>query len=155
MCTIVKLLILNGVSPKCLSKAKRQTPVHLAAMTGCTTCLKVMYDFNQPSVRSIIEARDFENKTALHAAILEKGDTGNAVEMLLNFGADPQSEWVGLYRPVHLAAQRGDNHILAAVLLSLIEKTLNFQLNVETKDGFDPLDLAIEGNHVEAAAMLT
>ena len=62
--------------------------------------------------------------------------------------------WRSNIRPIHLAAERGNLHILAAVLLSLIERTMNFQLNVETDEGQDPLDLAITYGHIECAAML-
>ena len=49
-----------------------------------------MRDVNPSAFRQILEQRDFENKTALHTAIVEKNDTGNAVEALLSLGADPQ-----------------------------------------------------------------
>ena len=62
--------------------------------------------------------------------------------------------WRSNIRPIHLAAERGNLHILAAVLLSLIERTMNFQLNAETDEGQDPLDLAITYGHIECAAML-
>ena len=57
-------------------------------------------------------------------------------------------------RPIHLAAERGDIHILAAVLLSLIERTMNFQLGAETDEGLDPLDIAIMHGQQECVAML-
>ena len=79
---------------------------------------------------------------------------GGVVETLLRIGSDPQQIWRGGTRPLHLAAERGDIHILAAILLSLIEHTVNYQLNVEQDDGMDPLDLSITGDHNECIAML-
>ena len=76
------------------------------------------------------------------------------VEALLNLGADPQEIWKEGIRPLHLAAELGNIHILAAILLSLIEQTMNFQLNAETEKGKDPLDIAIENDHLECVAML-
>ena len=76
------------------------------------------------------------------------------VETLLNLGADPQEIWKTGIRPLHLAAERGNIHVLAAILLSLIEQTMNFQLNAETEQGKDPLDIAIAKGHLECAAML-
>ena len=55
---------------------------------------------------------------------------------------------------MHLAAERGDPSILSAILLNLIEQTVNYSLNVERDDGMDPLDLAILGGHHDCAAML-
>jgi len=51
---------------------------------------------------------------------------GQVVETLLHLGSDPQQVWRSNIRPIHLAAERGNIHILAAVLLSLIERTMNF-----------------------------
>lgn len=64
-----------------------------------------------------------------------KEKNGNVVETLLHLGSDPQQVWRAGLRPIHLAAERGNIHILAAVLLSLIERTVNFQLNAETDEG--------------------
>ena len=152
------------------------TPLHLAAQADCSLCVKIIFEYmgrrdEQDNFLSYLAQRDAEGRTPLILAVLsaekvqsERGSqqeeayhsksSGYVVETLLNLGSDPQEVWKGGIRPLHIAAERGNIHILAAILLSLIEQTMNFQLNAETDSGEDPLDIAIANNHLEIVAML-
>lgn len=125
------------------------TPLHLAARNDCSDCVKQIYQaavHSEANFHSNLCQRDAEGQTPLVLAIrtckkpekasssaskqndatATQGKCGQVVETLLHLGSDPQQVWRSNIRPIHLAAERGNIHILAAVLLSLIERTMNF-----------------------------
>ena len=131
----------------------RLTPLHLAAKNDCSVCVKAIYEAavnSEQNFCSNLVQKDAEGQTPLVMAlryckkVYDRGvasnnsqtsstilasqekNRGQVVETLLHLGSDPQQIWRANIRPIHLASERGNIHILAAVLLSLIEQTMNF-----------------------------
>lgn len=121
------------------------TPLHLAAFFGQVST--VAYLLQQGAdVRAFSTNR--EANTPLHAA-LAGGGSPAVVQALLEAGADPSAVGGGGYRPLHIAASRGDRRTVDALLARGADP------RALTADGRTASAIAAERNFPEVADLLT
>ena len=95
-----------------------QTPVHIAAIFGSNTVLKLLLDNSSSSFNSV-SAVDKYNNTPLHLACAEGGDL-ETVTILLQKAEDIKNLVSAVNEnqqtPIHLAAKKGKNNVLNRLL---------------------------------------
>lgn len=131
---VVKLLIEKKADLAIVNEEK-ETVLHIAAFYGRTIILQTL--LNYPLCKNLIEAKDLDGKTSMHKAVW--GDPKpNIVDLLIDYGANPNTKNDYGYTPLHWAAKHG--HIKSAQ--SLLKK---MELPHSTNDNNDlPFDLAIQ-----------
>ena len=96
-----------------------QTPVHIAAIVGSNTVLKLLLDNNASSSFNSVSAVDKYNNTPLHLACAEGGDL-ETVTILLQKAEDIKNLVSAVNEnqqtPIHLAAKKGKNNVLNRLL---------------------------------------
>ena len=96
-----------------------QTPVHVAAIFGSNTVLKLLLDNNASSSFNSVSAVDKYNNTPLHLACAEGGDL-ETVTILLQKAEDIKNLVSAVNEnqqtPIHLAAKKGKNNVLNRLL---------------------------------------
>ncbi|RDD42063.1 Transient receptor potential cation channel subfamily A member 1 [Trichoplax sp. H2] len=130
---VCKLLLENKAS--ILMKARDQsTPLHSAAISGSTNIMRFIFlvaaNFNRTTLELVDELDALEN-TPLHLAV--QNGNYDAVQLCLNYGANPNSQRYNQATPLHLAAQFG--HLDIAKLL--VQKKA--RLNVIDRDRRTPM----------------
>ena len=101
--------------------------------------LKAGAPVNFPS-RNTVKATPIQSATAAGYAKI--------VDLLIKYGADPNSREQGGYTPLHAAAQNGDIEMIRTLLYG------GADLSLRSNDGKSPLDLAREAGHEGAAKLL-
>ena len=166
----IKKLIIAGADPN-TTDYKGETPLHEAARRGRDACVRVLIEAGGgPNVT----ASDYFGRTPLHEAALHGHDT--CVRRLLSAGADPNvtdnagitplhyaihrgnAVWelvaadadvnAGSWTPLHSAAHEG-NEMFVQMLVAA-----GANPNAVDDEGRTPLQLAVDGGHVECAKIL-
>eukprot|EP00474_Spongospora_subterranea_P005464 CRZ05922.1 hypothetical protein [Spongospora subterranea] len=140
---IVEILVENGADPT-IPDRYLNTALHYAAQCSFAENAKILLDWAKLSGKRIINAPNWQGKTALHLAIHSTGDLGDElrIEMiivLLEFGANP---WIGDdlgKTPVHYAAQISS---IGITKLLLQDTDLSY-INLQDLDLQTPLHLAV------------
>jgi protein-serine/threonine kinase len=102
---------LHSADPNTQDSETGQTPLHLAAESGCFDLCVILLDQKD---RIEVNVKDFAGKTALHVAA-EKGEVQIA-ELLVGCGADVNVSDKEGNTPLHLAA-KSDHDQLVSVLM--------------------------------------
>jgi len=130
----IEKLIAAGADPNVTtSDYFGRTPLHYAAIHGHDTCVRMLL-----SAGAAPNVTDNAGITPLHYAIRR----GNAVWELIAAGADVNA---GSWTPLHSAAHEG-NEVFVQMLVAAGSNP-----NAVDDEGRTPLQLAVDGGHVECA----
>lgn len=91
-------------------------------------------------------SRNSVQATPLHSAVA--ANNLGIVDLLIAYGADPNTREQGGFTPAHIAAQNGNLDILRALIFG------GADLDARTDDGKLPVDVALEANQDAAAKLL-
>ncbi|KAH8303827.1 hypothetical protein KR018_008986, partial [Drosophila ironensis] len=138
---IAKVLLDRGSDPNRWDAKKEVTPLHCAASSKSVECILLLLR-RKASINIGIEKR-----SALHYAI--DVDAVDCVEILLKYGADPNTPQVYTETPLHTAS--------AAGFSKCVQLLLNHNADVRSQFGegkVTALHLAAENDYVECARLL-
>ena len=119
------------------------------------TALHLACYFDQPTIVSLLVERGADvnvvtrNKFELrpiHSAAAAR--SSRSVQLLLEYGAEPNAQQQGGYAPLHSAAKNGDFDVTRSLILRNADPTL------QADDGKTPRDLARESGHDRIVQLL-
>jgi len=119
------------------------SPLHVAAFAGNGDAVRFLL---ANGARIELQSRNSFHNTPLILSVLS--DQLDAASALLTNGANVEATEEEGVRPIHLAAELGDPHLLALLL------DHGATLDAKTNDGKTALAIATARKHVEAAALL-
>lgn len=112
------------------------------------TALHLACYFDHPAIASLLlergaevnaETRNAMRLRPIHSATAAR--TAGLVQLLLQYGAEPNAQQQGGYTPLHAAAKHGDIEIVRLLLFRNADPT------IRTNDGQTAKDLAREAEH--------
>ncbi len=121
------------------------TALHLAAYFGYAS---VVVQLLRAGASHSARSTNAQGNTALHAAIAGRREMA-AITALLAVGSDACAVDAQGYQPLHLAASRGDQGLVALLIACGASR------DVRTADGKLPADLAREHDHQDVADWLS
>ncbi|TDG48585.1 hypothetical protein AWZ03_004914 [Drosophila navojoa] len=138
---IAKVLLDRGADPNRWEDKKEVTPLHCAASSKSVECLLLLLR-RKANINIGINRR-----SALHYAI--DGDAVDCVEILLKYGADPNTPQVYTETPLHTACASG--------FTKCVQLLLNHNADVRSQFGegkVTALHLAAENDYAECVRLL-
>lgn len=121
------------------------TALHLASYFGYASAAVCLL---RAGASHAARSRNEQGNTPLHAALAGRREM-SVVTALLAAGSDANAVDAQLYRPLHLAASRGDQGAVELLVACGAAR------DARTKDGKTAADLATEKTHPDVAAWLT
>ena len=150
---IVRLLIEAGANPN-LANDSEQTPLHSAGNFGETELAKILLETCLVNKKMVnLNAGDLYGLSPLHFAC--RAGNLRMAELLLEWGADPNSQEKYGFTPLHEAVE--SNHIEIVRLLIRKGADKNIAIDVDFKPyfvGTKPYDIAKIRNYKELADLL-
>ncbi|KAM7539204.1 hypothetical protein Aperf_G00000048262 [Anoplocephala perfoliata] len=143
---IVQCLLANGADPYARTK-RGFSPLHLAAKRGRAEAARTLLQVMRPEA---INAVGRNGLTPLHMAA--HYNHVQLVQLLLEFGADPDLAASNGYTALHIAAKR--NHQDLASLLLANDREPTKSTNRESRCGFTPLHLAAQEGNADMVGLL-
>lgn len=138
---IVRCLIDHGADLFCKNDME-QTPIHMAAVKGCTSVVREIVNREKNTVSD----GDEDSNTALHLAAT--GGHIKLVEALLNLGAEPEVRNSALRTPLACAARHG--HLKTVKILAESDAVID----APDKLNMTPLLLAAHNGHANVVEYL-